>query len=162
VPRLSSWQKTSIWKLSKSAASVIGTKLESVNVNSAVLHKYPENGNVKKLRAKFKLWLSTRDIEGVFGDGKWRLLKTVESTHSLTAASKSLRISYRKAWGDLKKAQDTLNVPLVEKHRGGNLGGQTTLTEQGRKWLKAYTRFHSDIEKAVEKAYEKHIEALLR
>ena len=116
---------------------------------------------MKKLTAKFKLWLNTRNIEGVFGDGKWRLLKTVENTGSLTAASESLRISYRKAWGDLKKAQDTLNVPLVEKHRGGNLGGQTTLTEQGKKWVEAYTNFRSDIEKAVEKAYQKHIKALL-
>ncbi len=112
---------------------------------------------MKKLRAKFKLWLSTRDIEGVFGDGKWRLLKAIESTGSLAKASELLRISYRKAWGDLKKAQDALNVPLVEKHRGGILGGQTALTKQGKKWVKAYTRFHSDIEKAVDKAYEKHI-----
>ncbi len=112
---------------------------------------------MKKLRAKFKLWLSTRDIEGVFGDGKWRLLKAIESTGSLTEASESLRISYRKAWGDLKKAQEALNEPLVEKHRGGIQRGQSALTEQGKKWLEAYTRFHSDIEKAVEKAYEKHI-----
>jgi len=117
---------------------------------------------VKKLRARFKLWLSTRDIEGVFGDGKWRLLKAIESTGSLTSASESLRISYRKAWGDLKKAQEALNVALVKKQRGGILGGQTTLTEQGKKWIKAYTRFRSDIEKAVEKAYEKHIKALLK
>jgi len=115
---------------------------------------------VKKLRAKFKLWLSTRDIEGVFGDGKWRLLKAIESTGSLAKTSELLRISYRKAWGDLKKAQDALNVPLVEKHRGGIHGGQSALTEQGKKWVTAYTRFHGDIEKAVEKAYEKHIRKL--
>ena len=116
---------------------------------------------MKKLKAKFKLWLSTRDIEGVFGDGKWRLLKAIESTSSLTEASESLRISYRKAWGDLKKAQEGLNEPLVEKHRGGIQRGQSTLTEQGKKWLKAYTRFHGDIEKAIEKAYQKHIKELL-
>ena len=116
---------------------------------------------MKKLRARFKLWLSTRDIEGVFGDGKWRLLKAIENTGSLTSASKSLRISYRKAWGDLKKAQDTLNVALVKKQRGGTLGGQTALTEQGKKWVKAYTRFRDDTEKAVEKAYEKHIRKLV-
>jgi molybdate transport system regulatory protein len=123
----------------------------------AVLIDVSEVKNVKKLRAKFKLWLSTRDIEGVFGDGKWRLLKAIESTGSLAEASESLRISYRKAWGDLKKAQEALNESLVEKHRGGIQGGQSALTKQGKKWLKAYTRFHSDIEKAVDKAYEKHI-----
>ena len=117
---------------------------------------------MKKLRARFKLWLSTRDIEGVFGDGKWRLLKAIESTGSLTSASDSLRISYRKAWGDLKKAQDTLNIALVEKQRGGIRGGKTALTEHGKKWVKAYTRFRDDTEKAVEKAYEKHIKELLK
>jgi molybdate transport system regulatory protein len=120
-----------------------------------------EGINVKKLKAKFKLWLSTKDIEGVFGDGKWRLLQAIESTGSLSAASESLRISYRKAWGDIQKAQKALNEPLVEKHRGGNQGGQSTLTEQGKKWVRAYTRFRSDIEKATEKAYHKYITELL-
>ena len=117
---------------------------------------------MKKLRARFKLWLSTKDVEGVFGDGKWRLLKAIDAEGSLKAASESLRISYRKAWGDLKKAQDALDIALVEKQRGGNIGGQTTLTEQGKIWVKAYTRFRSDIEKAVDKAYEKHLKELVK
>jgi len=117
---------------------------------------------MKKLRARFKLWLSTEDAEGVFGDGKWRLLKNIDTEGSLKAASQSLRISYRKAWGDLKKAQQCLNVRLVEKQRGGIQGGRTALTEQGKKWVSAYTRFRSDIEKAVEKAYKKHIKELVK
>jgi len=114
------------------------------------------------LRARFKLWLSTKDAEGVFGDGKWRLLKSIDTEGSLKAASQSLRISYRKAWGDLKKAQQCLNVTLVEKQRGGIQGGRTALTEQGKKWVNAYTKFRSDIEKAVEKAYKKHIKELAK
>jgi molybdate transport system regulatory protein len=128
----------------------------------AVFHNNQEAGKMKRLRARFKLWLSSKDIEGIFGDGKWRLLKAIESTGSLSAASKSLRISYRKAWGDLNKAQDALNIALVEKQRGGNLGGQTVLTGEGKKWVKAYAKFRGDIEKAVEKAYVKHIKELLR
>ncbi len=116
---------------------------------------------MKKLRARFKLWLSTKDVEGAFGDGKWRLLKAIGTEGSLKAASESLRISYRKAWGDLKKAQDALGIALVEKQRGGSMGGRTALTEQGKKWVKAYTRFRGDIKKAVEKAYERHIEELV-
>jgi len=60
---------------------------------------------MKQLRTKFKLWLSTEDAEGVFGDGKWRLLKKIDAKGSLKAASQSLHISYRKAWGDLKKGR---------------------------------------------------------
>ena len=117
---------------------------------------------MKRIRARCKLWLSSKDVEGVFGDGKWRLLEAIGRTGSLSAASESLRISYRKAWGDLNKAQDTLNVALVEKQRGGNMGGRTILTGEGKKWVKAYAKFHADVEKAVGKAYEKRIEELLK
>jgi molybdate transport system regulatory protein len=114
------------------------------------------------LRARFKLWLSTKGVDGVFGDGKWRLLKAVDQTGSLRAASELLRISYRKAWGDIKKAQDNLNVTLVEKQRGGRAGGKTVLTDEGRKLLRAYTKFRVDIEKQIEKAYDKYIQECLR
>jgi molybdate transport system regulatory protein len=117
---------------------------------------------VEKLRVRFKLWLSSKDVEGVFGDGKWRLLKAIDSKKSLNAASNKLSISYRKAWGDLKKAQEALGVSLVEKQRGGVLGGKSNLTLQGKKWVDAYTRFRSDIEEAVEKAYNEHIARLVK
>jgi len=110
----------------------------------------------------FKLWLSMADVQGVFGDGKWRLLKAIETEGSLKAASELVRISYRKAWGDLNKAERCLGVTLLQKQRGGAVGGRTNLTAQGKKWAEAYTRFRSDIEKAVEKAYKKHIEELIK
>ncbi len=112
--------------------------------------------NVKKLRPRFKLWLSSSEVEGVFGDGKWRLLRAIDREGSLRAACESLNISYRKAWGDLKKAQEGLGVALVRKERGGRTGGQTSLTVEGEGWVQAYARFRQDIEKAVAKAYQKH------
>ena len=42
------------------------------------------------------------------------------------------------------------------------MGGGTILTGEGEKWVKAYAKFRADVEKAVGKAYEKHIEGLLR
>lgn len=117
---------------------------------------------MKKARARFKLWLNTEEAEGVFGDGKWRLLKAIESAGSLKAASGKLGISYRKAWGDLRKAEQHLGVNLVERERGGALGGKTTLTKKGKEWVKAYAEFRSDIEKTVEKAYKKHFAGLIK
>jgi len=117
---------------------------------------------MKKLRVRFKLWFNTKDVEGVFGDGKWRLLQAIGQTGSLRAASELLSISYRKAWGDLKKAQDNLNVTLIEKQRGGSIGGKTILTDEGRELLKAYTQFRADVEKQIEKAYKRYIRGCLR
>lgn len=111
---------------------------------------------MKKMRPKFKLWFNSGNIEGAFGDGKWRLLDAIEAHGSLRAASQSLGISYRKAWGDLKKTQNALGVMLVEKQRGGKAGGRTILTDQGRKWIKAYGAFRGDIEEAIAKAFDRH------
>lgn len=118
--------------------------------------------DVGKLQPKFKLWLSSKEVEGAFGDGKWRLLRAIESEGSLRAASQLLRISYRKAWGDLNKAQAAMGVALVEKKRGGRMGGQTALTGEGKKWLGAYGTFRSDIEKAVDKAFKRHFKGLVK
>jgi molybdate transport system regulatory protein len=115
---------------------------------------------LKKVRARFKLWLSTEEAEGVFGDGKWRLLKAIESAGSLKAASGMLGISYRKAWGDLRKAEQHLGVKLAETERGGDKGGRTGLTEEGKKWVRAYGKFRKDIERTVDKAHKKYIEVI--
>jgi len=111
---------------------------------------------------RFKLWISSSEAEGVFGDGKWRLLKAIESGGSLRAASESLGISYRKAWGDLRKAEERLGVIFLEKHRGGAGGGETTLTDAGREWIAGYSRFRTEIEKTTAKAFGKHIQKLLK
>jgi len=116
---------------------------------------------MKKISPRFKLWLSSKKEQGVFGDGKWRLLQAIEKEGSLSSACKLLGISYRKAWGDLKKAERGLGVSLVEKHRGGKLGGRTVLTDSGKRWAKAYRKFRVGIEKAMERAYDKHIKGLM-
>ncbi|HUT04734.1 MAG TPA: LysR family transcriptional regulator [bacterium] len=114
------------------------------------------------LRPRFKLWLSTRDAEGAFGDGKWRLLDAIQREGSLMAAATELGMSYRKAWGDLKKAERSLDVSLVERRRGGISGGETRLTEAGRVWLEAYSEFRSDVDDAISSAFTAHIESLER
>mgnify|MGYP000861530384 CR=1 FL=1 len=107
-----------------------------------------------RLQPRLKLWLNGDDIEGVFGDGKCRLLQSIEATGSLRAASAALHISYRKAWGDLKKAQQALGVALIDQQRGGPRGGRTVLTEPGKRWLQAYRRFRREVEAAVETSFE--------
>ena len=110
---------------------------------------------------KFKCWISSDKARSVFGDGKYRLLEAIEQKGSLTEACKSLVISYRKAWGDLRKLEGSVGVAFLERHRGGREGGHTTLTNEGKIWVKAYSRFRSKIESAVTGAYEKHIQELL-
>jgi len=101
-----------------------------------------------KLTPRIKLWLNGEEVDGVFGDGKCRLLQSIETTGSLRAASELLHISYRQA---------SLGVALIDQHRGGPEGGRTVLTEQGKRWLDAYHRFRRDVEAAVQASFEKFI-----
>ncbi len=117
---------------------------------------------VGALQPRLKIWLSSDREEGVFGDGKWRLLQALEKTGSLTAAAAALKISYRKAWGDLRKAERCLEASLVERRRGGRTGGETRLTPVGQVWLETYSRFRRDVESAVAQAYAQHLEHLVK
>ena len=101
------------------------------------------------MEPRIKLWFSAPGTEGVFGDGKWRLLQAIDREGSLRAATDALQISYRKAWGDLRKAEGYLGVRFVERRRGGAGGGQAYLTEEGHAWVAAYTRLRAKLEAAV-------------
>lgn len=110
------------------------------------------------LEPQIKLWLNSEDVDGVFGDGKYRLLKAIGKHGSLTMAAKSLNMSYRKAWNDLKKAEERFGKKLIDKSRGGPGGGRTNLTKEGGKLLEAYTKFENNMKKIVIKEYKKTME----
>lgn len=101
-----------------------------------------------------KLWVSF-DNKGVFGRGRWQLLDAIQKTGSLQAAADTLGVSYRKAWGDLRKTERALGVPLLKRHRGGPGGGECSLTEEGRRWWQEYARFEHEVESYVAKAFER-------
>jgi molybdate transport system regulatory protein len=109
------------------------------------------------LRPRFKLWLSSDEAEGVFGDGKWRLLCAIEQHGSLRAAASQLGISYRKAWGDMQKAETYLGVKLTEKKRGGSKGGETLITDIGKQWIQAYGDMRHKVEEVIHQEFNARI-----
>lgn len=111
--------------------------------------------SVAGITARYKLWLETAEHESAFGGGKWRLLGAIEKSGSLSSAADRLGISYRKAWGDIRKTERALGVKLLERHRGGRDGGEMRLTGAGKKWLAEYGRFEREVESAVAKAYDR-------
>ena len=102
---------------------------------------------------KYKIWLETKNGQGVLGDGKWLLLKAIEQNGSLMAATEKLGISYRNTWNRLKKIEKLLGYSLIEKKRGGKDGGNTILTENGIKLVQAFDNFHSEFDVMVNKAF---------
>lgn len=112
---------------------------------------------MSRLCPNFKLWVYSVEDEGVFGDGKVRLLKAIQDHGSLREAASSLEISYRKAWGDLRKAEKCLRMKLVDRSRGGYGGGRTVLTDGGQKLITAYTSFRQKADFEVEEAFNQFL-----
>ena len=87
------------------------------------------------IHLNYKIWFSSEGGQNIMGDGKIKLLKAINEMGSLKAATNLLKISYRKAWGDIKKAEDILGFQLINKLRGGPAGGSSSLTEEGKRLI---------------------------
>ncbi|BBD08082.1 winged helix-turn-helix domain-containing protein [Desulfovibrio ferrophilus] len=94
-------------------------------------------------RMRVKIWLE-EDENMIFGPGCAMLLREIERCGSLAGAVKGLKMSYRAAWGHIKKVEDNLGVNLVEK-QGGNKSGYS-LSEQGQTLLEAYEAWYTAVE----------------
>jgi molybdate transport system regulatory protein len=78
--------------------------------------------------------------EVAVGPGKVALLEAVERTGSITAAAKSLDMSYRRAWLLIDALNRSLRKPAVESTKGGQHGGGCELTDVGREVIALYRR----------------------
>ena len=90
---------------------------------------------MKEPKPASKIWFETN--EGyVFGPGVYNLLKAIKETGTLKEASQCLDMSYRYAWGLIKKAEETLQSPLIEATKGGRRGGGSSkITELGEVYI---------------------------
>jgi len=82
-------------------------------------------------------------------------LKQIEKAGSLHQAAIDLNISYRKAWMTLQNAEKKLGFALIDRKVGGVAGGGSHITPLGKKFLKSYEKFRTEIEKVLEKTYQK-------
>ena len=68
----------------------------------------------------------------MLSEGHAELLGAIGRTHSISAAARSIGISYRHAWLMVQEVNAAAGSPLVEAAVGGARGGGAQLTEQGR------------------------------
>ena len=105
---------------------------------------------VQRTRPAYKLWLET-DEGHVFGPGVYSLLRKIEEKGTLKEAAASLGMSYRYAWGLIKKAEEKLGEPLISATKGGRHGGgNTEITELGRRYIRDFERFRRMLDEVSE------------
>lgn len=101
---------------------------------------------------RLHLWLETSD--GLFfGIGRAQLLAKVGEYGSLKKAADELGMSYRAAWGKIKKTEAVVGAKLIV--RSGNKRDGYELTEFGQTLLSSFKSWFDEMEKmALLKARE--------
>lgn len=72
------------------------------------------------------------------GPGKADLLAAIEREGSISAAGRSLGMSYRRCWMLVDVMNHCWTAPLVETSTGGKQGGGAHITDMGRQVLSLY------------------------
>lgn len=98
------------------------------------------------------------DDESWIGPGKVRLLELIAEHGSISAAGRSMNMSYKRAWDLVAELNRIFGAPVAMAQTGGKAGGGAELTPLGRDLI---ARFRA-LEKDSAKAGKAHIEALAK
>jgi molybdate transport system regulatory protein len=85
---------------------------------------------------------------GAIGPGKIRLLELIGELGSISAAGRTMNMSYRRAWSLIDELNRCFRAPVVETQLGGSHGGGAVLTDAGHDLIARYRA----IERAAAKA----------
>lgn len=84
-----------------------------------------------------EIWLTDESANRVLLE-QLGLLSAIAKAGSISAAAKSLGISYKTAWDRLERLNNLARLPLVLRVAGGSKGGGSQLTDYGRQLLAGF------------------------
>jgi molybdate transport system regulatory protein len=105
-------------------------------------------GNKPGWGLKVRVWIE-RNGEKVLGKGRVELLGLIDRHHSITAAARRMKMSYRRAWTLVRDMNEAAGEPLVELSTGGSGGGGATLTPRGKEAVADYQRIVDRLSRAA-------------
>lgn len=106
-------------------------------------------------QALFRLRIYLDDTIAI-GPGKVQLLQAIQAHGSISAAARSLDMSYRRAWNLVDEMNQSLTSPAVTSSPGGSGGGGAQLTPTGEAIVSGYR----NIEAIASQAAMAEIDAL--
>lgn len=105
------------------------------------------------MQIKVKTWIEDEKQNLVFGGGKTQILKYIDDTGSILAASKLLGMNYKKAWSHIKILQEYIEDELVIVQKGRNNGG-TTLTPKAKEIIANYETLQDEINAYAQERFD--------
>ncbi len=101
---------------------------------------------------KVQFWIE-KEGELILGSGRRDLLRMIRELGSLNRAARALSMSYRAAWGKIRKTEKSLGWDLVQV-RGPRK--HMTLTPEAEHLLQRYGAFEDEAFELVQQSYRKH------
>ena len=97
----------------------------------------------KDFTLRGRIWIE--GPEGTFlGYGRVVLLERIREYGSISAAARSMKMSYRHAWELVDSMNRQGRVPVVQMSTGGRGGGGTVLTEAGEQAVETFWSIYRD------------------
>ena len=90
---------------------------------------------------KVHVWFE-KDQGVYFGHGRYELLLLISELGSLKLAAEQMGISYRGAWGKIKKTEEIIGKPLI--YKDNNKEGYK-LTEFGKDFVNEFKSYYDDV-----------------
>jgi len=91
------------------------------------------------MNIKSNIWFEN-EKNGFFGKGRIELLEKINEYGSISAAAKSMKMSYKAAWDAINEMNNLSESPIVKRESGGKGGGGTVLTKQGHHTIALYKK----------------------
>jgi molybdate transport system regulatory protein len=97
---------------------------------------------------------------GHIGPGKIMLLERIRDLGSISAAGRSMNMSYRQAWELIEALNTAFKEPLVVSHAGGKSGGGAVLTAAGEEIVQHYRAISEKAAKSAQQHVDRISQAL--
>jgi len=107
------------------------------------------------LSVRNRLWL-LKDGHTFLGEGRVELLRAIEMEGSISAAARSMGMSYKKAWELVERMNTLADSPLVIRRTGGAGGGGTEVTAEGIRVIGIFEQVQMEGRKVLDSIIEPH------
>ena len=107
------------------------------------------------MEIKTKFWIENKG-EVVLGGGKAALLLAVDRLGSIQRAAEECGMSYRHAWGAIKKIEKRAGFKILDIRLGGRDGG-AQLTPKGKIFVERIDSLLKDLQSVVEERFRKKL-----
>jgi molybdate transport system regulatory protein len=106
-----------------------------------------------EIRSKF--WIENKG-EVVLGGGKAALLLTVDRLGSIQRAAEEFGMSYRHAWGAIRRIEQRAGFKILDTRLGGKDRG-AQLTPKGKEFIRKVDSFLKDLQSVVEQRFKNRL-----